>query len=905
MESQIFQEMKGRWKHFLALECGFTQKQLSNQGQPCPLCGGEDRYNFDDKNGIGTYFCRKCGPGTGFSMLKRYLRISDKEAFKKIENYLNKPVQKKEAVQETKEGNEKREITYPAPVLNYKPGATLTLVAQNPKNKSKPMVTYDFQYFWEWIDPAGNRVGYIGRTESKITVQILHTLDRGWMQGTIGDTRPAFCSKLDSDLVIISEGEKDCSFVAKATEKYSSVTWVGGANGKICLKTKWDFLANKYVYLCPDNDTVGKQAMAHLYEHLKHICKVTIINPPDDAPDGWGIGDLAKDSFDFDSEFEELIEKSQGLKFNRNEEICKMIRPLGFLDGEIYFMHWHRDPEEKVFVQEIATAAAGQITDSALQFWGDWEDWKNLYGEKLDIKNVIAPAMIRACKDQGTYDETKIRGSGVWNDNGKIVFNAGNRLYIDYKLSKFSELDTYYIYQSRPPIVDERFSFDLELSSKEKEEILKVLCVFNVADWNMTLYTIGAFYGCVNAGRSPWRPHVYVEGKKGSGKSNYIRALRHLLGARFVESLQASATEAYIRQRLKCDARPVLFDESEAKAKILDNEREKINELKRAASTNDGGTIGRGGAFGKAQMFKPNFNMFEAGTAKPKNSEAGTSREIYIEMLASGQPVNREQSILTPYYDQAFSFEEAFGDGVVGGIIETWHERNIPNKFIATAIKEYDKVLNNFKAFKKIYAEKIDPRAGDTFGITLASAAAFLKGDIMENPNIIDQFIDQTTFGKIIEKREDEETESDLLRHIYQIPVVVEADQRQTFTILGAINEFVECKKSRYKDEHEQWKPYRNALGLYGIAIKEYDKKWYVHIPSQNVLLSDKLKHTPFAHNWTAVLKRLPGVIYGEQFTCNGQNRTRGVRLPFKQYFEYLPDDEPKHHSSTSEEELF
>ncbi|HAU9186406.1 TPA: hypothetical protein JEX64_002470 [Escherichia coli] len=30
------------------------------QGGPCPACGGDDRFTFDDKEGRGTFICRKC-----------------------------------------------------------------------------------------------------------------------------------------------------------------------------------------------------------------------------------------------------------------------------------------------------------------------------------------------------------------------------------------------------------------------------------------------------------------------------------------------------------------------------------------------------------------------------------------------------------------------------------------------------------------------------------------------------------------------------------------------------------------------------------------------------------------------------------------------------------------------------
>jgi phage/plasmid primase-like uncharacterized protein len=39
----------GRWPDLLAHFCGLTPDQLSDKHQPCPLCGGKDRYRFDDK----------------------------------------------------------------------------------------------------------------------------------------------------------------------------------------------------------------------------------------------------------------------------------------------------------------------------------------------------------------------------------------------------------------------------------------------------------------------------------------------------------------------------------------------------------------------------------------------------------------------------------------------------------------------------------------------------------------------------------------------------------------------------------------------------------------------------------------------------------------------------------------
>lgn len=59
---------RGRWPGIL-MALGVPETFLRNKHGPCPVCGGKDRYRFDDKDGDGTYFCNAHGAGDGFSLL--------------------------------------------------------------------------------------------------------------------------------------------------------------------------------------------------------------------------------------------------------------------------------------------------------------------------------------------------------------------------------------------------------------------------------------------------------------------------------------------------------------------------------------------------------------------------------------------------------------------------------------------------------------------------------------------------------------------------------------------------------------------------------------------------------------------------------------------------------------------
>jgi putative DNA primase/helicase len=71
---------RGRWREILPA-LGVAPKFLVNKHGPCPVCGGKDRFRFDDRNGDGTYFCnQQCGAGTGVILVRKLHRWTYKQA---------------------------------------------------------------------------------------------------------------------------------------------------------------------------------------------------------------------------------------------------------------------------------------------------------------------------------------------------------------------------------------------------------------------------------------------------------------------------------------------------------------------------------------------------------------------------------------------------------------------------------------------------------------------------------------------------------------------------------------------------------------------------------------------------------------------------------------------------------
>ncbi|AMV31584.1 Zinc-binding domain of primase-helicase [Pirellula sp. SH-Sr6A] len=93
----IKQAAHGRWRSILALP--LTRDDAG--GQPCPKCGGEDRFHtdreFDDN---GKVYCRGClskGSGDGISTFAWFNGIENKEAIKQLASELGVSVDRDNA----------------------------------------------------------------------------------------------------------------------------------------------------------------------------------------------------------------------------------------------------------------------------------------------------------------------------------------------------------------------------------------------------------------------------------------------------------------------------------------------------------------------------------------------------------------------------------------------------------------------------------------------------------------------------------------------------------------------------------------------------------------------------------------------------------------------------------------
>ncbi len=85
---QIKQEAHHKWVSILT-RCGVPVEYLQNKHGECPLCGGVDRYRFDDKTPNLAYYCNNCGHGSGLDLLMKFHSYGLHDALSQVHNVLS------------------------------------------------------------------------------------------------------------------------------------------------------------------------------------------------------------------------------------------------------------------------------------------------------------------------------------------------------------------------------------------------------------------------------------------------------------------------------------------------------------------------------------------------------------------------------------------------------------------------------------------------------------------------------------------------------------------------------------------------------------------------------------------------------------------------------------------------
>ncbi|HFM2094191.1 primase-helicase zinc-binding domain-containing protein [Escherichia coli] len=84
MKMNVTETVKQACGHWPRILPALGVKVIKNRHQACPVCGGSDRFRFDDKEGRGTWYCNQCGAGDGLKLVEKVFGVNPSEAARKV-----------------------------------------------------------------------------------------------------------------------------------------------------------------------------------------------------------------------------------------------------------------------------------------------------------------------------------------------------------------------------------------------------------------------------------------------------------------------------------------------------------------------------------------------------------------------------------------------------------------------------------------------------------------------------------------------------------------------------------------------------------------------------------------------------------------------------------------------------
>lgn len=467
--------------------------------------------------------------------------------------------------------------------------------------------------------------------------------------------------------------------------------------------------------------------------------------------------------------------------------------------------------------------------------------------------------IMRTCMAQGIYDPSRVRGRGAWADADRVILHLGNRLVINGVSSPITKLpstfSSYYFYENAKAIDgpgSEALSDDLARS------------IANIAErfrWETPASAqllLGWIVLAPVCGALTWRPHIWITGGAGTGKTTILKTfMKPLLGGMF-EGATGGTTEAGLRGQLRSDAIPIVFDELEQNEQKDKQIVQNILSLARIASS-EGGKIYKGTATGGSNTFEIRSMFCVSSINVALVQRADLDRFCVLSL-------RRDET----KQDDWAQFEQE--------ILDACTEEN-GRLLVARTLKHIPSIRKNARTLATALSRRFGQRFGDQYGTLLAGAWSLEPdggGELSLEQAL--QWIDQMDWQSREIDAEDAD-ENKCLNYVLQHLIQVEGGKRMSVMELiqlarrGVV--YALPGRDQASDEIE------TVLGRYGLRVMYRE----LAIANSSTNLQAILKDTPWAGNaYRQALRRVPGAsAAGSPIRFKGMGASRATLVPLEQ----------------------
>jgi putative DNA primase/helicase len=892
MATDVMTAASGRWRDILEVLAGLQAEQLSNRHQPCPACGGRDRYRFDDRDGNGSWFCNQCGGkdhlgggGTGMDLLMRVRSWSFRQACEEVERYLG--------VEAQGNGRHRPQVVSASNGASGKPPAATGFPGHAtrpwrqpdvpPSDAAPPELERGAIAQWCYRDASGAQLFWIqrvcpGRSGRK---GFLHRvwLDGSWHRPSRRDPfscewpapRPLYglpgLAQRPEASVLVVEGEGTADAAALLFPEHLVISWANGTNA--IGKTDWQPLAGRSVTLWPDADAPGRKAMARLAALLREQgCCVQLVDPPADLPQGWDLADadwrpaeaaehlqqwlqplpaahgVSDDDAEADQQEPTSAESSSGGGGGAPFQ-C-----LGY-DGEASYYRSGR-------TGQVLRLARSAHTATHLIALAPLAHWETLYPSRTGVNwSAVASDLYERSIGAGLFTPDRIRGRGAWWDDGRPLLHLGDRLVTpegEHLIT--TSFRSRYVYQRMP-----RLDGPGDVEPLSVKEAAVIVSIANRFHWDVpasgTLLVGWVVLGPI-CGSLRWRPHVWLTGGAGSGKSAILeRYITPLLGD-FALPVSGSTTEAALRQSICSDAMPVVFDEAESNERPDQQRMQGILSLARVASSESGASLLKGSPSGEVSRYRVRSMFLLSSIATALKQGADRSRFAQLTLRNPAELPKGERELHWASLDRDL-------DRHISG--------ELGRRLIARTVGLIPMIRQAEGVFSRAAARHFDSqRLGDQYGTLMAGAWSLLS-DVVPTQEEAEQCIachDWESYSQSTELSDEQRCIQTVLQHQLRVEC---ADRSVTRTI----GELVELAAHQAHDLEISAELAAQALARQGLRLEP------LHLLVSNTAepIAHILRETAWAHGWAVVLLRLAGAQRrGPVRFCGAGMVTRAVAIP-------------------------
>lgn len=537
--------------------------------------------------------------------------------------------------------------------------------------------------------------------------------------------------------VILVEGEKAADAGNRATGSAAKIVfacWPGGT--KAISKVDFSLIKGRNVVLIPDNDPPGMIAMHEVAAILIKLGveSIKFSVPPFDYDKGWDIadqdwgkGELIKwCKANIKEVTDEFIQQNKQEPESKapeeppepppenkdNKELNGIMsdhatRPKFDLDPPFKILGHRKNtryymPERTKQVVELSPSAhtkQNMMSLAPLAWWlqnfGDGQDSKSI---KWD--HAINALMEMTAKTGLFNPRDTIRGRGAWLDEGKPVLHLGEDVYVDGIQHKPDDVNSRFIYE-----LNDQISIPLAKPALD-DEAQQIIRICKQLSWENPLSApllAGWVVIAPVCGILDWRPHIWVTGPAGSGKSTVCEVIIERMLGKIVIKADGKTTEPGLRQEVGYDARPIIYDEAEAEDHESVKRVQGILDFARICSS--GGNVLKGSQSGQAVSYTARSCFcFSAINSSIKHfaDETRTSHLILKRDISPGA--------VDKYKDLESEIQDFFTE-------------DLGARMLARSVANLDTLQANIKTFTDAAALLFNSRRiGDQVGVLLAGA---------------------------------------------------------------------------------------------------------------------------------------------------------------------------------------